>query len=104
MGYSKIKKQPKHIKKPFKVVKQFLEQKQKMLHEYDEQILDLCQVADIEKEIDEADELHTKSNLVASHVQIGIGELREQSLNNRCQNCNGGKRKTRKTKSKTWWK
>ena len=35
-------------KSHLKVVRQFLEQKQKILHEYDEQILDLCQVADIE--------------------------------------------------------
>ena len=45
-----------------KVLRQFLEQKKKVLHEYEEQILDLCPVQEIDKEIEEADDIHTKIN------------------------------------------
>ena len=44
------------------VLRQILEQKQKVLQGYDEEILDLCPVAAIDKEIDEADEAN--SNIV----------------------------------------
>ena len=62
-----------------KVVRQFLEQKQKILHEYDEQILDLCQVANIEKEIDEADELHAKINDMLNKITDTLSILPKTS-------------------------
>ena len=43
------------------VLRQILEQKQKLLEGYDEEILDLCPVAAIDKEIDEADEANSKN-------------------------------------------
>ena len=42
------------------VLRQILEQKQKVLQGNDEEILDLCPVAAIDKEIDEADEANSK--------------------------------------------
>ena len=51
-----------------KVLRQFLEQKKKVLHEYDEQILDLCPVQEIDKEIEEADDIHAKINDVLNII------------------------------------
>ena len=51
-----------------KVLRQFLEQKKKVLYEYDEQILDLCPVQEIDKEIEEADDIHAKINDVLNMI------------------------------------
>ena len=51
-----------------KVLRQFLEQKKKVLHEYDEQILDLCPVQEIDKEIEEVDDIHAKINDVLNMI------------------------------------
>ena len=42
-------------------MRQILEQKQKVLQGYDEEILDLCPVAAVDKGIDEVDEANSKT-------------------------------------------
>ena len=51
-----------------KVLRQFLGQKKKVLYEYDEQILDLCPVQEIDKEIEEANDIHAKINDVLNMI------------------------------------
>ena len=67
-----------------KVLRQFLEQKKKVLHEYEEQILDLCPVQEIDKEIEEADDIHAKINdvlnMITDKLSVSVTQKQVQHL------------------------